>query len=237
MVNTTQAKVSEGLSARVDFDRFPDVCPICHRGILATLVAAVIVNPDRPTARLQIVFQCPIDGCGNLFVGTYYRIEILRLQRQVRVRGGDSGYYALTEVAPRTAEEQVFNDLIQDLSPNFIEIYNQAITAETMGLTQIVGGGLRKALEFLVKDFVIGQHPDQEEEIRAAFLGNCINQYLEDQNVRECARRAAWLGNDEVHYTRRWEDRDIEDLKRLIRLTVNWIENVLLTGQYVEEMQ
>jgi hypothetical protein len=54
--------------------------------------------------------------------------------------------------------------------------------------------------------------------------------------VKECAKRAAWLGNDETHYTRKWETKDVSDLKLLVKLTVNWIDNVLLTEKYIAEM-
>ena len=54
--------------------------------------------------------------------------------------------------------------------------------------------------------------------------------------MKECAKRAAWLGNDETHYTRKWEDKDVKDLKLLVHLTVNWIDNVLLTQKYISEM-
>jgi hypothetical protein len=50
------------------------------------------------------------------------------------------------------------------------------------------------------------------------------------------AQRAVWLGNDETHYERRWEDKDIDDLKRLITLTVNWIHNDLLTEAVIADM-
>ena len=35
----------------------------------------------------------------------------------------------------------------------------------------------------------------------------------------------------------KWEDKDVNDLKALIRLTVNWIENVLLTRKYIQDME
>ncbi len=54
--------------------------------------------------------------------------------------------------------------------------------------------------------------------------------------MKVCASRAAWLGNDETHYERRWEQHDIKDLRLLIRLSVNWIENVILTMEYEEGM-
>jgi hypothetical protein len=51
------------------------------------------------------------------------------------------------------------------------------------------------------------------------------------------AERATWLGNDETHYVRKWEDKDINDLKILIKVTLHWIEMELLTEQYKTEMQ
>jgi hypothetical protein len=44
-------------------------------------------------------------------------------------------------------------------------------------------------------------------------------------------------GNDETHYVRQWEDKDITDLKTLIPPTVNWIETILLTRKYMQSMQ
>lgn len=118
----------------------------------------------------------------------------------------------------------------------FVEIYNDARAAEGQGLAQLVGIGLRKAVEFLIKDFSVHQHPDQTDRIKSMMLGPCINEYVTDQNVKDCAKRAAWLGNDETHYIRKWEDKDITDLKLLVRLTTNWVDNVLLTQKYVADM-
>ena len=50
------------------------------------------------------------------------------------------------------------------------------------------------------------------------------------------AKRAAWLGNDETHYLRKWEGKDLDELKRLIELTIRWIEMVELSDGYIEEM-
>ena len=67
-------------------------------------------------------------------------------------------------------------------------------------------------------------------------LAKCIDTYVSDQNVLQCAKRAAWLGNDETHYIRKWSDKDVSDLYLLVRLTVNWIDNHLLTKSYITEM-
>lgn len=55
-------------------------------------------------------------------------------------------------------------------------------------------------------------------------------------DIKEMAKRAVWLGNDETHYVRKWEDKDIQDLKNLIDLTVYFISMTLKAKKYREEM-
>lgn len=144
--------------------------------------------------------------------------------------------FELITTLPSTFKSPEFPEEIKQLSPNFIEIYGQAAAAEQDQLNQIVGVGYRKALEFLIKDYCISRQPDKVEEIKRIPLAACIKTYVDDANTRLCAERAIWLGNDETHYVRIWEDKDIKDLKTLIRLTVAWIENRQLTEKYLMEM-
>ena len=46
----------------------------------------------------------------------------------------------------------------------------------------------------------------------------------------------AWLGNDETHYYRTWEEKDLSDLKTLLGVTINAIHNKLLLATYEGEM-
>ncbi len=219
-----------GSSLTLYYDGVPDKCPICHTGISPRLRQAVFSGPQNSRgSRLQISFQCTKQSCENLFIGTY--------EYQYDTTNSTSHHiYTLVGTSPMTPEKASFSEIVQAVSPTFVAIYNQALAAEAMNLEQLSGMGLRKALEFLIKDFVVDQNPDKDEEIRAMFLGRCINEYVDDPNVKACAMRAVWLGNDQTHYTRKWKDKDINDLKVLTKLTVNWIENVLLTQQYVEDM-
>ena len=43
-------------------------------------------------------------------------------------------------------------------------------------------------------------------------------------------------GNDETHYVRKWEGKDINDLKKLISMTIAWIEIEQLTVDLAKEM-
>ena len=67
-------------------------------------------------------------------------------------------------------------------------------------------------------------------------LGKCISDFVEDNRIKETAKRAVWLGNDHTHYIKKWEGKDLNDLKLLIKLSVNWIESELMTEQFVSDM-
>jgi hypothetical protein len=115
-------------------------------------------------------------------------------------------------------------------------MYNQALEAEARGLDNICGVGFRRSLEFLIKDYVKkGSRKEDADAIERSPLGACIGQYVSDP-VKSVAKRAAWLGNDETHYVRKWEDKDLKDLKTLIDLTVTWITSELLTDELVASM-
>ena len=51
------------------------------------------------------------------------------------------------------------------------------------------------------------------------------------------AKRATWLGNDETHYFRKWEDKDLSDLKKLIEMTVHFISMDFSYDKYIGEME
>ncbi len=129
-----------------------------------------------------------------------------------------------------------FSDHIKSISDSFCKIYNESQIAEENGLTEICGVGYRKCLEFLIKDYIISIHPLKAEEVKTKFLSNCIQQYVSNENIKNMAKRATWLGNDETHYVRLWEDKDLRDLKLLLDLTLHWIEMELITKRMIKDM-
>lgn len=212
-----------------DYDRDPDECPLCHHGIEPKLLAPHAIQKDKGFDVLQLVMRCPRHKCQRAFIATY--------TQELDDYRDPTGPFLLRGCAPYRPKEPDVPEEIVTLSPAYAEILKQSHTAEHFGLTQICGVGYRKALEFLVKDFVIYKNPDKEKQIKETFLGTCISDFVDDSNIKECASRAAWLGNDETHYVRIWEDKDIEDLKVLIKLTEAWIQNNLLTEKYLESME
>lgn len=206
----------------VKIDRYPDSCPLCHTHVHPKLCFA-LADSGKPTTQLELAFQCTNHTCEKLFIATYGPVL--------------NSIFPFRSTAPQTPPKMEFPEIIESISTTYAEVRRQAAAAEAFGLGQMVGIGLRKALEFLIKDYLVAKAPGENRDaILRTSLGSCIDQFIDDQNIKECAKRAAWLGNDETHYLRRWEDRDINDLKVLIRLTENWIENALLTQKYIREL-
>lgn len=205
-----------GGESLVSYDKEPNMCPFCHHTI-TPIRCAGYAN----IYGLEIIYVCSNSKCQRTFIGVYL----------------ESGQvYRLDRVSVGTHKPRTFSDNIQTVSPNFVDIYNQALTSEHFELNHISGIGYRKALEFLIKDYLIFKKPEKEVEIKSKLLGKCIKDDIDNQNLSDIAERAAWLGNDETHYVRKWEDKDIQDLKVLIDVAVHWIEMEMLTEKYKAEM-
>lgn len=220
----------DGPKQDVELDTFPKTCPYCDLWIDAAHRTASFFDrsiPLEPSLQtyLEVVFQCPSQDCSRLFIALY---EIPPLQSR--------GPFVLAKTVPATSHTRVFDAFVKDVSPAFCDIWNQAYQAEQAGLAQICGMGYRKAVEFLVKDYLVRQKPHEESNIQNALLGACISKHIDDPRIRACAKRAAWLGNDETHSLRKWEGKDVKDLKTLIDLTVHWMLMHHLTAQYEGEM-
>lgn len=222
MTVKVKASTREGAEHMMPLVDFPNECPVCHAGIHPQFLVASAYVESVPH-RLEAVFRCGKSACQALFVAYYVRPNgLIELE--------------LGRTEPQRPAKAAFGPEIATLSPMFVDIYNQSVAAESYRLDQIAGTGFRKALEFLVKDFAIAERPTEKGEIVKKFLGPCIRDYIDDTRLKATAERAAWLGNDETHYSRKWEGKDLEDLKQLVKLTVNWVENVLLTAHYQKDM-
>ena len=175
---------------------------------------------------MEVAFQCPANACQRMFIAEY---------NATTAHGGLE--CTLKDIYPRRFVAHTFDDEVRTLSNDFCNIFNQASAAENYGLDQVCGPGYRKALEFLIKDYLCSKDAKNAETIKATALGVCIKDHVADANVKRCADLATWLGNDETHYVRKWTDRGLADLKTLIRLTLHWIQNELLTTKYQDSMR
>jgi hypothetical protein len=212
-----------GEQRSVSANEVPDHCPICHQGIRP--VVPEWNHLSRGDAILERVFICPVDSCGRLFVGRYYRNPL-------------TGAYVLQYLVPTEPQDYPHAPEIQQISPDFCSIYNQANKAEQLGLLLISGPGYRKSLEFLIKDYVtsLQETPGAKTDIADSPLMAVIKKYVTDKRMLTTAERATWLGNDETHYVRKWDDKDLQDMKNLIKLTCYWIQSEHLTSAAAASM-
>lgn len=203
---------------------FPDHCPICNYGIHAKYFVFYIKN----SYTIELLCGCPREICSSLFFVEYTDMNDNPFDRELD--------YQITKYYPQSLTEASFPEEIDILSPSFVKIYTQALHAESEGLDLICGVGFRKSVEYLIKDYAVSITPDDEGKIKAMPLQQCITKFINHSTIKEMSKRAVWLGNDETHVVKKWEDRDLQDLKRLIDLIVHFISMEILANQYEAKM-
>jgi hypothetical protein len=214
-----------GTATTATIDNVPMQCPICGVQVVPTFLQMSYSGKKGYT----MFCRCTNTECESTFICRYTSSSAIN---------GKVKYSLLGIQHDMVLKKEEFSEDITTISPTFVEIFNQAYAAQQLGLADICGVGYRKALEFLIKDYIITGKSDEAEidAIKRKKLGKCISEDVQDSNVKEVAKRATWLGNDETHYVRKWEDKDIHSLVNLIRLTIHWIEASEETKRMLAEM-
>lgn len=229
------AKNTNGNSVSIYIDiEIIDSCPFCHKMINPLDLENFLCNVSAKNAKyLQRIFRCPNKECGMVFTALYEICFDAKAGLYV---------YSFEKLEPTRPYEPLISEIIKDKFPEFYKVYKEANAVDSLGLSEVSGMVFRKSLEFLVKGFAkdgLKDSLDNKEEksnIDKMSLASCVKKYITDPNTKSMAERTAWLGNDESHYLRRWPEKDINDLKVLLKLTINSIENQLLINKYQEEM-
>lgn len=220
---------SRGHTFGVQAGCLPDECPLCHYAIaprgFETNGYVYYPDPEQPDAIMEVLVQCPRLACDRLFLAKYEADAF---------RAG--AFFQWVGCYPQSFKGESFAAELERLSTDFVAIYNEAAKAEADGLLQVAGPGYRKALEFLVKDYLCHKTPADTDTIKATALGRCIAD-LDDKKLKTCAERAVWIGNDETHYIKKITNADMNDLKTLIKLAVNRIDSDLLTEEYEKKIK
>ena len=97
----------------MQFYEIPYECPNCHRGIDVRISLAYIENYASTTS--QVIFQCPRSDCLHFFIG-YFNGST------------KSRKFFFSHVAPINPKKHEFREVINMISPQFIDIYNEAST-------------------------------------------------------------------------------------------------------------
>lgn len=199
----------------------PSKCPHCGVAVNPTILLSKYITLKDSSIesdyryRIFVVFLC--NHCLKSFSSEYsFNHYISRVKD-----------YNLTPNAtyPVFHSKPAHSDAIKELSERFVNIYDQSHFAEESNLNEICGMGYRKALEFLIKDYAIKLHPEDEEKIKKTQLAPCINTYIDNERIKSLAIASAWLGNDQTHYCRKHEDYSIDSLKSFINAAESFINS------------
>lgn len=201
-------------------------CPCCQ-----TLMQPDALYAYRSRHGVFVYVRCANHNCEKPFICEY-------IPSGERLSNGHIPYTFSSVIREAEVENKTFSEIIAEISPSFVRIYNQAYTAQQLSLSDICGVGYRKAIEFLIKDYIRSKLSDEaaKEKIKKKLLMQCIEQDIDDAKIKAVASRATWLGNDETHYVRKWEEKDANALCTLIDLTIHWIESEIESERLLKEM-
>lgn len=192
---------------------YPEMCPVCHTRVRPDFVYGHM--DDSSDQYFSVLFSC---SCGEIFMSKYL------LGYSCYEKYGSSYIRSI----PDGFQGEQFNVRIQAISKDFVEVYNQSLEAELLGLKAICGAGYRKAIEYLVKSYCSLLDSENEEQIWNESLGATINR-IEDKRMRALYFATKEIGNDQTHTVIKLSE-GIPEMKEYIQALVAYINFVGLSN-------
>jgi hypothetical protein len=213
--------------------RDPNVCPHCH--VVNTPQGLWQVS-SRDTDNVFVfitAWTCSNQACQKIFLALYKRInnQFVFTRFLNGLPKGPDWPKPIDELKEGNPKEGT-----QAGQTKFIKTYLQSLEAENNGLDEIAGIGYRKAIEYLVKDWAIKNKPEEKDKIEKLWLGQVITNYYEG-DLKDILERATWLGNDQAHYNKFFEEYDISILKELIELIMVELDRQHKMKHYIDTIQ
>lgn len=192
----------------------PNFCPFCHKNMSPSISEKTRYD-NILKKNIAVLFQCSY--CYKYFSAEY---KVNKFINELQAHTSEK----LSNV-PSVKIKYSLPEEIDVFSTQFRKIYTQSLTAEAHGLTAISGVGYRKSIEFLVKDFLIYfvKHEDTEK-IKTMPLSQSIKK-IDNDKIVSLAIASTWLGNDETHYQRKFENKDVEDMKKFIKALTFYVSS------------
>ncbi len=213
----------------------PNICPHCHVANDPNEKWQTLTQDTDDTPSVISAWECANNECRKIFM-------VLHKKKSNKNNFGFEGFLNGLPKGPDWPEpisELIDGQKINSESPQdskFIKTYLQSLEAEMHGLDEIAGMGFRKAIEYLVKDWAIQNNPNNKEKIEGLWLGGVIKNYYED-DLKDILERATWLGNDQSHYNKLFEDYNVDDLKELIDLIMVELDRQFKMDHYINTIQ
>lgn len=207
----------------------PNICPHCHLTINPEGISHYYSTDTDNVECFITLWKCSSYICGKIFIGLYKNEnEDFEFSRYLNgLPKGPDWPKPILEL--KSGEDR-------NQPSKFIKTYLQSLVAENDGLDEIAGMGYRKAIEYLVKDWAIQTKPDDIEVIKGKWLGQIISDYYSG-DLKDILERATWLGNDQSHYNKLFEEYNLEDLKELISLIMVELDRQFKMAHYIQNIQ
>jgi hypothetical protein len=211
----------------------PNICPHCHVTINAKFLSHFLSSDTDDKECFITNWECTNSNCLKVFVALYKLgesdFEFFRYLNGLPK--GPDWPKPILDLKSGDVDEQS-----EPIQSKFIKTYLQSLVAENSGLDEIAGMGYRKSIEYLVKDWAIQSKPEDIEIIKSKWLGQNITDYFTG-DLKDILERATWLGNDQSHYNKLFDDYNLEDLKELIGLIMVELDRQFKMNHYIQNIQ
>jgi hypothetical protein len=213
----------------------PNVCPHCHVRVNPHFQKHFICVDDDDEYELISIWICSNAECNRVFIGqhslTNNTFKLIRF-----LNGLPKGPEWPKPVADLNIKIEGAEGKQEEVQSKFIKTYLQSLEAESHGLDEIAGMGYRKSIEYLVKDWAIKNKPKEKDKIQNLWLGDVIINYYSG-DLKDILERATWLGNDQAHYLKLFDEYNISHLKELIDLIMVELDREYKKKHYIDNIQ
>lgn len=200
-------------------------CPVCHYVIKPTLIKLLPAYGGEKNNDYLGVFVCP--QCKRVFTVLYTGIEFTPYNTayyhsSVPYITVDSSYSPY--LPPIPALNKVFD--IPEFE-KFRSVYTDLQFAIAYNIEGLIGVAYRKAIEYLVYEWLIYSTKKTAEELNKNGLERLILDNFQGEDIADFGQKATWLGNDHTHYLNKHEEYNIADLEELFSYFLSGIERKL----------
>ncbi|MGF3113528.1 DUF4145 domain-containing protein [Facklamia sp. P9177] len=206
--NNSSSPSLNGLKVQI-----PKLCPVCavaHNPIMLHKFSETI------NGSTTIAFVHTCSNCGK---------KSLTLNKLTKEDNKD--YLEFIYCYPNSKAVS-FDEKLEQLSPRFVSLYNQASFCEDNGYFDLAGMGYRAAMEILIKDYALGFELDTKEKIAQRNLNRSIEHYFKNDETSQIAADVVRMfGNDFAHWDRN-EDYSLEQLKQYLEIFIQTINYKLM---------
>lgn len=222
MSDTKKCKILNGNTYLFTGER-PIKCPHCDAFVEPSTMGHQRVEYESSKYLYIVTFKG--ECCSKLFFACYLN----------PTTGENANNAELLLIYP-SQKPVPLSEQINEISPRFVELYNQCYTAEKNNHFELAGSGYRNALEVLVKDYAIKELSKDESEVKKKSLYEAISLYLPSIKIQNSADVIRVLGNDYTHYERKYTEIDFNVLKAYLDIFIKAIEMEYLMSHPVVDI-